>query len=138
VKRISYLALLALGIFCTSGSLHAQSHEIRAVVPFDFFVGNQLLPAGSYKFIRQSDDLILIGNRDQNIAVLTPSYSDSSSRVNESDLVFNKYGDRYFLNGIHCTSIAVNVEIPTSGLEKRTQHQLAQISSASRTFVALK
>jgi hypothetical protein len=136
MKQISSIALLALAGLCTAGSLQAQSHEVRANVPFDFAVGDKLLPAGSYRFLPQLDSSVLIGNRDQQMLVLARNSEDG--KAGESDLVFNKYGSQYFLNGIHCTSIAVNVELPASRLEKRAQHQLAQSSAPSRTLVALR
>jgi hypothetical protein len=139
MKRLFSLAFITLAGLCAAGSLHAQNHEIRAKVPFDFVVSNQLLPAGDYEFIPQSnEDFILIRNRDRQLIVIVRNSSYNGEVKAESDLVFNRYGNHYFLNGIHCTSIAVNAELPISRTEKRAQHQLAQLSDAGQTLIALK
>jgi hypothetical protein len=125
MKRIAVIALIVLAGFCTAGSLQAQSHEVRANVPFDFTVGNKQLPAGSYKFFSTPNDMIWIQNGDQQIAVLSRTEDAYISSNYVSDLVFNKYGDRYFLKEIDCTSIGLDVDIVPSKLEKQVRTQQA-------------
>src|SRR5271167_2975616 len=114
MKRIAVIALIVLAGFCTAGSLRAQSHEVRANVPFDFTVGGKQLPAGSYKFFAEPNDTIWIQNGNQQIAVLSRAEEAGYSQKYVSELVFNKYGDRYFLKQIDCTSIGLDVDIPPS------------------------
>jgi hypothetical protein len=137
MKRILSLAILVLAAFGTTTSLHAQRGEVRATIPFDFVVGDKVLPAGSYQLVPESTDFVLIGNRDQHVIVVIRSIPESNRFRDENILVFDKYGDRYFLNGVHCTSLALNVEIPKSNMEKHMQRQLAQVSNPSQTLIAL-
>lgn len=125
MKRIALIALIVLAGFCTAGSLQAQSHEVRANVPFDFTVGNKQLPAGSYRFFSDPHDLIWIQNSDQQIGVLSRTEEVGYSPKYVSELVFNKYGDRYFLKEIDCTSIGLDVDIIPSKLEKQVRTQQA-------------
>ena len=45
MKRITAIALLAIANFAMAGTSFAQSNGVQADVPFDFTVGNRLLPA---------------------------------------------------------------------------------------------
>ena len=125
MKRITAIVLVIVAGFCTAGSLQAQSHEVRANIPFDFTVSGKLLPSGSYRFISESSDTILIQNRYQRIGVLSIVLEAGGAPRNDSRLIFHKYGDRYFLSGIHSTATAMNVEIPRSKLEKQVRQQRA-------------
>lgn len=126
MKRFPAIALIVLAGACTAGSsLLAQSHEVRANVPFDFAVGNKQMPAGSYKFFAQPNDTIVIANDKQEITVLSRTEEAGDSRVYSSTLVFDKFGDQYFLREIRCPSIGTNVELPPSKLEKQIGTQRA-------------
>ncbi len=137
MKRIAVIALIILAGFCTAGSLQAQSHEVRANVPFDFNVGSKHLPAGNYTFVTEYlDNLVEIQNRDQKIAVLSMTEDASTPAGNVSQLVFHRYGDQYFLREIQCPSVALNVEIPRSKQEKQVHTQMAWLGP-EQTLVGL-
>jgi hypothetical protein len=136
MKRIPVIFLLGLAAFCTAGSLQAQSHEVRANVPFDFVVGSKQLPAGSYQFYSEPNDTIVIRNSSAKVEILSRVYDVDRTQANLSNLVFSKYGDRYFLSEIRCPSIALNVEIPPSKLEKQARTQRAWLGP-EQTLVAL-
>ena len=125
MKRLPVIALMALASICTAGSLKAQGHEIRANVPFNFAVGSRQLPAGQYKFFSEPNDMIVIRNGNQQVTILSKTENAVNALGESSRLVFNKYGDHYFLREIHCPSIAVNVEIPPSKQEKQIRQQQA-------------
>src|SRR5271170_6782011 len=100
MKQIAVIALIILAGFCTAGSLQAQSHEVRANVPFDFTVGGKHLPAGNYSFVSDRNDTIVVRNYDARIEVLSMTFDTEKPAANYSRLVFNKYGDQYFLSEI--------------------------------------
>ena len=54
MKRITAIALLAIANFAVAGTSFAQSRTVQAKVPFDFTVGNKLLPSGTYTIKEQS------------------------------------------------------------------------------------
>ena len=41
-------ALLGLGLFFVVSGVRAQENAVKANIPFDFVVGNKVLPAGEY------------------------------------------------------------------------------------------
>ena len=125
MKRFGVISLLILASFCTGGIAQAQTHEVRAKVPFDFVVARKHLPSGSYEFVTQSNGTILIRNADEKIVVLTMTYQAGDPSSYSSRLVFYKYGDNYFLHEIHCPTIAVNAAFPQSRQERQLRQNMA-------------
>ena len=137
MKRIASIALFALVSFVTVGFASAQERAVKADVPFDFTVGNKLVPAGTYTISAVSDNVIEIQNRDAHVAMLSrTSPDDKQSRTGK--LVFTRYGDQYFLSEILCASADMNMAVPTSKAETRAHDQQASLQNASQVFIALK
>jgi len=82
----------------------AQAQEAMVVnVPFDFVAGNQNLPAGEYAVkVSQTDARILLIERKDATASMFVGTNpvDANKTQSESKLVFNRYGDRYFLSQV--------------------------------------
>jgi len=75
--------------------------EMEANIPFQFHAGNVRLPAGRY-FIRVLDNTDLtvmeISSADGSTSALFEVQStQASSSPSKSELIFDKYGNRYFL-----------------------------------------
>ncbi|HYK37809.1 hypothetical protein [Alloacidobacterium sp.] len=137
MKHINAIALF-LASLVAAGHASAQDHVAQATIPFEFTVSGKLLPSGTY-LISSGMDLhyVEIRNTQQRIAILSNVYA-SDAKAGNSELVFNKYGDQYFLSKILCLSAQMNVEIPTSKLEKSVRSQEARLHGAEQTMVALK
>jgi hypothetical protein len=136
MNRIKAIALLAIANFAMAGTSFAQSNGVRANVPFDFTVGNKLLPAGTYTIKEQSNHLIVIQNHDKPIAMLSLVNGDSNRSPNGGKLKFHRYGSQYFLSEILCDQANMNLQVPTSKTEKTTALQEAKLRARSETFVA--
>ena len=114
---------------------------MKATVPFDFAVGNSHLPAGTYTIssadLRGSTGLVIRSDSGK-ISVLTTAYADGKDSKN-SKLVFDKYGDQYFMREILCSNSDMNVELPVSKAEKKAaQYQASlQDSNKDQVFIAL-
>ena len=65
MKRITAIALLAIANFAVAGTSFAQSKAVQAKVPFDFTVGNKVLPSGMYTIEEESPWSIVIKNHDK-------------------------------------------------------------------------
>jgi hypothetical protein len=138
MKRITAIALITMANFALAGTSFAQSNGVQATVPFDFTVGNKLLPSGTYTIQQKSmnTNVIVIRSRDKPIAVLSLVTRDSNKGPNGGKLLFHKYGGQYFLSEILCDQAAMNVEIPRSKTEKRVQLQQATLNPSSQIEVA--
>ena len=103
-KRIcvSLLALSYLVSMATVAPAYAASVDgMRAQVPFDFYVGDRLIPAGEHavKTLSADEAALRVGDGRQSATVLTNSATDRDGR-GRARLVFHKCGDQYFLAAV--------------------------------------
>jgi hypothetical protein len=136
MKRINAIALLAIANFALAGTSFAQSQGVQAKVPFDFTVGEKLLPAGTYTIKEQSEHVIVIRNHDKPISTVTLVNGDGNRSQNGGKLKFHRYGSQYFLSEILCEQADMNLQVPLSKTEKKTALQEAKLSARTETFVA--
>jgi hypothetical protein len=135
MKRITALAFLTAALISMgSACAHAQATGFK--VPFDFTVGNQVLPAGTYQVSYATNNAILIRSQDERFYAFTTTYSADPS-TSGGKVVFTKYGNQYFLHEVLCSALSMNVALPTSRLEKRARIQEAQLPH-SETVAALR
>ncbi len=136
MKRINAIALLAIANVAMAGTSFAQSNGVRANVPFDFTVGDKLLPAGTYTIKEQSNHLIVIQNHDKPTAAISLVDRDGNRSPDGGKLKFHRYGSQYFLSEILCDQADMNLRVPISKTEKRTALREASLSARNDTFVA--
>jgi hypothetical protein len=137
IMSITSIALFALASFVTVGSISAQERAVKAAIPFDFTVGDKLLPAGTYTISTESYGVIKIQNTATHAAMLNTATHDGNESKT-AELVFHKYADQYFLNEILCPSSEMNLAVPASKAEKRARAQEASLGNTSDVFLALK
>jgi hypothetical protein len=139
MKRITQIALLSLASLGASLVARAQQPALKVTVPFNFAVGEKLLPAGNYTITSSSPGIITVRANDRDYMasiVATHGYNESA---NGSKVVFDVYGDQYFLRHILTpSSHAMNVDIPTSKLEKNVRTREAMLDRGERTLLASK
>lgn len=139
MKRITAVAFFTLASILSAGSALAQNHEVRADVPFNFTVGNKVLPAGTYSISPAMDGAIEIQNRETHLAVLTQTAMDSNHSQSGGELVFQRYGGQYFLREILCEFASMNVNIPFTTKERSARAEEARLHhEGSRVLVAAK
>ena len=135
MKRITAIALFTIASFVTAGIALAQDRAVQATVPFDFTVGNKLLPSGTYTITSPSSHIVEVKNFDRHIALLV-IVNPNDNHSGNGRLVFDKYGDQYFLHKILCQSAAINMDLPASKAEKRVRAQEAMLNSSNQVLVA--
>ena len=139
MKRIVGLALLSLALVGLNTQARAQDHALIVNVPFAFAVGEKLLPAGTYTVISRMPGYLKVESADKRQSAMivgTQSYYDPGST---SKLIFNEYGDRYFLHRVLCpNAAAMNADLPISNLEKRVRSdfQRARLATNERVLLA--
>ncbi len=103
-SRIHMLLVTVAFILGTGLVLHSQtqlSTLFRAQVPFDFRVGNSHLSAGQYTVFHVGSHWILVQRSDGKANALIPvMVSRSDADKSATKLVFNKYGNQYFLSQV--------------------------------------
>ncbi len=97
-----FLFACAMTAMLTSASMAAENYLVKARVPFDFAVGNTEFSAGIYTIESQAVPATLVvrsaGGTPMRFIQAAPIYKNTGQDT--ATLVFNKYGDRYFLSKV--------------------------------------
>lgn len=116
VLTIGMLSLMVMGM--ATGACAATT---RVTVPFAFYAGDVQVPAGEYLVELNAMGLTAPGSyivlRNQNANILHAVMGMPSGVEDRGAyLVFNRYGDTYFLNQVRCASI--KAQLGKSKVEK--------------------
>lgn len=112
---------LTIGSLASTQSAAAQTPTDMAEVniPFAFTATNHILPAGQYRVERESDHLILL--RGPVDAAFVLMHDTSTARASkQGKLVFDHYGDKYYLRQIWTAGSSDGLECPKSRAEKES------------------
>ena len=100
-RTFLFAMLLAALLPAMSTRSVAQTREMVADIPFNFTVCRQQMPAGKYKvrpMTSATSNLLLVRSEDGDFAEITCTRDmQSSKRASEGKLIFNRYGNQYFL-----------------------------------------
>jgi hypothetical protein len=121
--KINFTTAL-LAITCLTASAHGYAQStLRANIPFEFTVGQKVLPAGSYSISKVSDRVVELYNWEKNarmfVSMTATGYVSQQPRL----LVFREYGDQYFLREVRGGLGEFSLDVSPSKLEKETQRQ---------------
>lgn len=105
-QTLTIFGMSALLLVMTAISVNAQQQrsKMSTKIDFAFNVGDKTLPAGEYTVRPNTGDsqsVWLIQNKEQGVNIYFFTASVSSSRSpKQAKLVFNQYGNEYFLSQI--------------------------------------
>jgi hypothetical protein len=128
---LSLFIALVLGLTVYSTKAQAQIiGDMEADIPFQFHAGNTKFPAGKYI-------IHLLDNSDQAVMEIRSADGTSSTLFDvrpavanaepaKSELIFNKYGDRYFLTKLFEEGVADGSDVLESRYEKRVAQAAAE------------
>jgi hypothetical protein len=138
MKRANWLVVVTIVVL--SGMAAAQLNSRSKVVtqvPFEFVVANKIVPAGEYAVrVATIDGRILdISDGRTNVGVFSPaSRTEAKQPAPHCALVFNHYGDRYFLSGIKLQGSKIAYRLPESKAEAELRAQ--NVSAKEETLLA--
>jgi len=127
---------LAFGLAVHASRAEAQIiGDLEVNIPFQFHAGNAKLPAGEYRIhMLDSSDLTVmeITSADGSLSALFDvQEADSSSTPTKSELIFNKYGNRYFLAELFDEGNPSGSQV----LESRYEKKVSQAASEPQAHV---
>jgi hypothetical protein len=124
-----FALVFALTIYPTKATAQIIG-DLRANIPFQFYAGNTNLPAGEYRIqILENTDLTFmeISSVDGSASAVFPvREADISSEPAQSELIFNKYGNRYFLAQLFDEGNPSGSQVVESGYEKKVSQATPQ------------
>ena len=96
---------LALSFLMTLAALPAAAKSVdgmRAQVPFDFHIGDTLVPAGQYtvRALNADESLLRLSDGRHGASINTNTTQGAVNAKGQARLVFRKYGDQYFLAAV--------------------------------------
>jgi hypothetical protein len=138
MKHIIATALLAAATLMVQNGASAQAKE-QATIPFDFTVGQNQLPAGTYTIKNIQPGVIELDGHAKHAHIMTLCTSTEDVKQNADKLVFSKYGDQYFLREVRGSYGQTAWKMAPSKLEKRVQLEEARLARNQQTSeVAMK
>jgi hypothetical protein len=121
---LSFFIALVFALMLYPAEVHAQIiGKLQVSIPFQFHAGNAKLPPGNY-VIHMLDDSDLkvmeITSADGSVSALFEVQdAEANSTPAKSELIFNKYGNRYFLAKVFDESNPSGSAVAKSNYEKK-------------------
>lgn len=125
---------LGLGLLLAVSAAQAQETRVKATIPFDFVVGNQVLPGGDYTILSEGagNQAILVRTDDgKGVGLYLTNACSSFNPSSTTKLIFHKMAGRYFLSQVWMQGSSAGRELPRSSVET----QLAKNHNPSEQFV---
>ena len=132
MKLYLYSAVFAAALLCPSG--YAQTINAVAHIPFNFRVGETVMPAGDYSIL-DKQGVLKVFNSDKKKGVFhltMRAYRPAATR--DSKLEFTRYGEDYYLRSIWN---AHSSEGQTLFQSKRERELASRFRKLEMTAVAL-
>jgi hypothetical protein len=135
---LSFIAL-SFALTIHPSKAHAQIiGELEANIPFQFHAGDAKLPAGRY-FIHVLDnsDLSIMEIRSVNgsaSALFIIRDAEANSAPAKNEMIFNKYGNRYFLAKLFDEGNPNGSKVDESHYEKKVSQATAEAQVHVPTF----
>ena len=128
---VSFLiAVLFALMVCPSKAPAQIIGNLEVNIPFQFHAGDAKLPAGKYIIhtVDNSDlTLMEISSEDGSTSALFEVHdAEANSTPGKSELIFNKYGNRYFLAKLFDEGNPSGSQVPKSRYEKVVSHEAVE------------
>jgi hypothetical protein len=126
------LAICLVSLALNAGKAAAQGSS-RVEIPFDFIVGNRVLPADSYLVTRVGPHVIRLASHRTSVASIVTPHHDEKGQT--PSLVFTRVSREYFLAEVWFGRRA-GLKVPQGEREREALRALKD--AASKRIVALR
>ncbi len=128
---LSSVIALVFALSIHPAKAHAQiTGELEVNIPFQFYAGDTKLPAGQYvvRMLDNTDSKVMeISTPDGSTSALFEvEDAQADAAPSKSELIFNKYGNRYFLANVFDEGNPDGTRLPESQYEKRVGQAAAE------------
>jgi hypothetical protein len=112
---------LTIGSFASAPHALAQSTAVAEVtIPFTFQTDHQTFAAGTYRIDRESGQIVLLRGSGDSSGLILMHEAVALNPSDHGKLVFDHYGNKYFLRQIWTAGTTIGLECPKSRAEKET------------------
>ena len=117
-------------VFGMMAAFAFAGENMRINVPFAFYMGDQLFPAGEYRFDMNHGNYatasfvnVWAPKDGDNRLLMTTAGTDKNTTANQ--LVFNKYGQKFFLSTVSINGHKATLKVLNLERELRSQAEQA-------------
>ncbi len=132
MKKTQALTILIGSLFILTAAVSAgAATKLTVTVPFEFYAGDNRLPAGDYVFefrgispaVASSSSVLVQKQDGTSVTWIIAEPGQNVRHGANTQLVFNRYGDKYFLTKIECLDYQAGVGMSKAEKETRAQNQ---------------
>lgn len=149
MKKQILAAATVISLFLTFAVMFAQAQSscgVKISVPFEFIIGDEALPAGTYTIRRSSSNrpnVLAIKSADGSIANVFITQLIEDRNPQAVMIIFNKYGENHFLSqvwpasSIHGRQLnkwSRELEMETRARDSQESLQLQKVILTEREF----
>ena len=117
----------SVALFAAASVFSQGPQRLTVQVPFGFHVGNSILPAGEYTVYTDTPNVLRLRSDDFKSSVMIQTNAVEKLKApSQGMLVFNKYGDEYFLSQVWKPGINTGSEL------RKVRRELEVASNARR------
>jgi hypothetical protein len=136
IMKKLFLTVMTLFLFTGIGAISASAQVvdiIDATIPFDFTVNDTAFPAGEYSIKRVNSNhqrtMILRDGEGRNLIFFLTNEAIAHGTPDDTELIFNVVGNRYFLSKIFEEGNSRGVALVPSDLEKQLRNELSIVQN---------
>ena len=121
-ETVTVFAIAVLGLIALVTPASAQNGKtFNFVVPFEFYAGTALMPAGVYTITQSSfSRATQIYDRNGHVTSILPIVGTANT-IGNNRMVFNRYGTMNFLSEIQWANSETGYKVRESKLERETR-----------------
>lgn len=127
-----FATLGSLTLLATTAAFAQTAQQLEAKVPFEFYVGAKRLPAGECNVTYKGEMGALIIRCAGNASVITLTTAlQTMSAPEKGSLVFNRYGDTYFLARIWAPGESMGRQLFKTKVEREWANNRSEPSTVT-------
>jgi hypothetical protein len=126
------IVVITMALALMAASASAQTINLKSDVPFDFAAGKVMLKSGQCTIRTLSNSVVQVKDA-ANESAATMLIADDTRSANDAKLVFNRYGDQYFLARIETPVRAYKVPMGHHELKLAKQASPQQVAVLAST-----
>ncbi len=143
MKKQAYIIIAAIMLVTVAGLSTAQAQtsgntNMDANIPFDFSVGDKVMPAGEYTVTcvnpASSVKVLQIRSKAGTASAMVRTNSINGTSRDDARLVFHRYGNEYFFSQAWLPAESIGMKAPKSRGAKT--HELAGAAQTTETVLA--
>lgn len=124
-KLFTGLIFSAFAIVSINSAVFARGDRAMIIeIPFDFYVKSEKLSAGRYDLMKNTEKIFVLRSVETGRQILLVGQFSLDTKDDEPErIIFNRYGEQYFLRGLYWNRTAAGRDIGESKAERKVRKE---------------